>query len=573
LSNIYTFVHDTSEPHCRHFDNQSQIDQNLEQDNLIEFIKKYTYKNQEATLQHQIQKKKEGFVWKITKTLQAEKLSNYRFGITIPLKQIEIKDNNEHILTPLINYQQQWQSKYPDQTNIDLPILQVNSFVICIPITENVQFFQFEENDSKYLKIATKYGSDLTLTIHIIPNDNCDLKQMYCNVFPDSKEYAYQAELLKRKIHHKYDIRVLSHEIFHQSECVVYPPNSEELELYMKLLEENLSFYPSTFFEHINLKTISICGYMVRDLELIKGVSGSNGILLNASSKLRHDLQCRAIHHEIFHMVEKKALQNNHEKLWNKLPKNDSFIEHFKDINNIANPSEYRCELFAIFIVDPQFIRQLAETDKTLLHKLNVIQSIFGEISPECNQIIQNHDRDKENDLVRFYEPKCNPNNSVPILDRLLVGVKHSCLTKMVSVLGITQNILIVQNESQVPKNVDLAYVTINPLDFCAIEYIEHNIQVAESFNQWISIHNNLEKRKTVLRLKSEDVLRFNTHIVENFFRGVKEHLNVNNLWDIDGKIRPYNLDSIPFLKKNWDLFRNASVIIRVGYSNVSYEE
>lgn len=575
LLDIYTFIHDIEEP-CHHFDNQLPICISNKQDNQIIFTKKYTYGKISTTLQHHIQKTDRGFVWEITRKVATDELHHCRFGITIPLGTFNIKDKNGSILTPIVNYQQQWQPKYADQTNIDLPILQLEKsepMIICMPIADNVQFFKFKENNVEYLKISTKFGDELKITIHFLFNAGDDLKQIYCDIFPESKNYVYQSELLKRKIHSKYNIRILSHEIFHRSGYITYPPTIDELETYMELLEENLSFYPSKVFGYIGLKNISICGYLVNELELIKGYSEAGGMLLNASEKLAYSLKCRTIHHEMFHMIEGTVIRNDEVKTaWNKLPPYDSFTEHFKEVRAITHPNEYRCELFSTFVLDPRFVRQLAEKDLIVRHKFDIVKSIFGKLSPECDQIIRNHNQKIENSLIPIYENSQKITLITP-MDRQLIAVKHSCSPEVLKIFKNTTDILIVDDPSKVPQQVDIAYITINPLDFCAIEYTKYQIPVEDSFNQWVAMHIELEGGKSAIHLKSEDILRYNIPVVKGFLEGVGDFLNVDNLWNINEEIRPYHLDSIPFLKKIWNLFRNTPIIVRMGYSDVSYEE
>lgn len=129
-----------------------------------------------------------------------------------------------------------------------------------------------------------------------------------------------------------------------------------------------------------------------------------------------------------------------------------------------------------------------------------------------------------------------------------------------------------IQSIDQIPANMNVAYVTINPLDFCAIEYNENNIPVEESLTRWIEIHAVLENDHA-LRLKNEDILRFDSAVVKRFLEGIEVSFDVNKLWGIQGEIRPYHLDSVPFLKQVWRVFRESPVITKVGYSDTSLEE
>lgn len=579
VSWIYSFVHDTNEPHCNHFDNQLPVTLHGTKDEppFVSFTKQYTYNKASVNLQHQVQKTNFGYSWEIKRVVQPDELHPCRFGITIPLGTFNIEDKDGDISTSIINYQQQWRNKYVDQTNIDLPIIRIKGtrpIIICTPITDNIQLFKFKDGDSECLKISTQSGNELSLTVHIMREDDRNLKKIYCDVFPDSKSYVYQAELLKRKIHSKYGIRVLSHEIFHFAGVVSHPSENEELEYYMKLLEENLSFYPAKIFQRIGLKNISLCGHLENESDLIKGVYERGGILLSSSEKLGYSLKCRAIHHEIFHMIEHIVLHDVNEKFksfWNELPSRDSFTDHFKANKSIEQQNEYRCEMFATFILDPRFVMQLADSDPVVQKKLDTVKLIFGKLGPEYYRAIHSHDEKTENTLVPIFK-KPQKSEPIQIRKRLLAGIKHSCLPGLIKVLKNDQDFLMIDDSFQMPQK-DLAYVTINPLDFCAIEYEQHQIPVEDSFEKWITIHTKLESSREVLRLRSEDVLKFNLHIVRDFLEGVEAVFEVDDLWEVKGEIRPYKLSSIPFLKKMWNLFRNNPIVERVGYSDILCEE
>ena len=570
LPGIYTFVHDSK---CNHFDNQIPVTQLTIKGIGIEFTKEYTYRKISVTLHHEIQETNWGSVWNITRRALSKELHHCRFGITLPLGNFSVEDKNELISTPIINFQQLWELKYQDQTNIDLPILRLkrsNPMIVCTSLTSDVQFFRFKENEEEYLKISTKTASELNLTIHIIPNREDKLEQIYCDIFPESKDYVYQSEVLKRKISSKYDIKVLSHEAFHKGEYTAQTPTQDELESYMKLLEKNLNFYSREIFEHIGLKIVNVCGYLSSGSETIKGYAVKGNILLNASEKLGHNSKCQTIHHEIYHMIERTLTSAKREKLesmWKSLPADDSFTKRF----GVVDPVEYRCDLFATFVLDPRFAERLADEDIVVRRKLRIVKSTFGSMGTQCDKIIQNHKQKEENILVRIEEDK-HENEPAKTQERLLVGIKHSCLPELFLALKKT-NPDVIDDASQVQVQSDIAYVTLNPLDFCAMEYIEQKVPVEDSFVRWISIHKKLESSKSVLRLKSEDILTFNTHEVKNFLEGAGVFFEVCYLWDIAREIRPYHLDSIPFLKQIWGQFRSDSIITKVGYHDISYEE
>lgn len=573
LDNVYTFVHDMEEPYCEHFNNQHPITLLQEDKNEASFKKKYTHYFSSITLNHLVKRTSQGFEWKINRILQADQLIPCRFGITFPLSNPVVENKNGQIRMSLINYQREWRQDFRDQTNIDLPILKITiankPAYITLPFTEDVQFFLFTSEQQYFLKVSTLNSCDMQLPVSVSFDLSLDFLDFYCDRFPRSRNYVYQFNTLSRKIREKFGICILSHQSIAQ--YGILPPTEEELESYIVVLEENFNFYPKKFFEWLGLAYMSICGHPETGKKIYSGLlMRGRTPIFNASSKMGKVLQAKAIHHEIFHMIENKLSPDKSDKLnsmWDSLPVEDKFTEHF--MGN-EQPGEYRADLFATFVLDPKFVQNLADVDPTVKTKLQVITSLFAGISKDCSDTISTHTRYPENTLTQM----CNPRKELkkkPLAEPMkkrcqLCGIKHSCLSSF-GMSGIEIN-----SSEEVPAG-NLAYITLNPLDYCAIEYIRHKVPVEKSLETWISIHNKFEQADFVLHLKTEDVLKADIMTIREFWRGAGMDFDVEKVWKIKDELRISPLDTIPMLKNTWDLFRDSPVIARVGYGDISFED
>lgn len=567
LSNVYTFVHDMQEPHCNHFDNEHHVETNHEEDKAS-FEKEYTSYNCSIKLNHEVKITPSGFSWDITRLVESDQFISCRYGITLPVDCLAIEGVDGIIDVPLANYQQEWRSDFEGQLNLDLPIIKVfiskKPAYIQLPFTESVQFFIFEDNGKKFLKISTLNGCDVQLSIAMSFNTNEPFLESYCRHFPGSQSYVYRYETLKEKIQSKFGIKILSHQSLTQG-YDVQPPTNEELEKYIVILEENLNFYPKDFFKWLGLKTISICGHLITDNKICGGLLVRTSMLFNASAKLGPIFQAKAIHHELFHMIEKKlplSKQRELRQMWDEFPDRDSFSMHFAG-KPLADPMEYRAELFATFILDPAFIRDM--DDPSVKKKFQMVASIFSGISTECAERITTHCPQTENTLTRMNEPPAK-NEPIPERQWQFCGIKHSCFRDL-NIEGIE-----ICSPDDVP-NGDVAYITLNPLDYCAIEYVHHGIPIEKSFKTWINIHTKLEQANSACHLKTEDVLKADLTTIKQFWKGVGLDFNVEKIWGIEDKLRTVPLSSIPMLKNAWGFFRDSSIVVRLGYNNMPFED
>jgi hypothetical protein len=467
----------------------------------------------------------------------------------------------------LINYEHHWRFNWEGQTNLELPIIRVplnEPFFLSSSLDQNLQFFCYKEKERTYLKAATMYEEDLSLLLKFSPIQS-GYRDAYCDLYPQAHDYVYQWYTLFEKIRRQYGIKVLCHQTATDLPMIGNPLSEDELSDVSTILEEELSFYSESFFDTIPLKTIVVCGDVVVDSSTLKGHQYRDGILLNSSSTVGEMSIRRTIHHEIFHIVENTLSPdrlNDINQDWEKLPADDQFVRLYHLSRLQITPSEYRAELFSYYAIDPGYIHHLAQQDSTVRAKWEIVKMIFLGFDAETQL------RSIENSGV--VTTKVVTNRQTDITGELrLTTIKHSCANLL--------NTLLLEpipkfDRDEILDSSAVICLTINPLDYCAFEFVERSASPDASMEFWIEEHECLLSHN-VHFLQSEKIYQLQWAFLKRFFAGFGREINVKSIRGHSDRIRPLPLKNVPLLDKVWKHWRGHPILTKTGYHHISFQE
>lgn len=567
LSRVYSFVHYDGDAKAPAFDNDADISLLSSDDNSVTFLKEYSHLGDIITLKHTVSDKDDAFYWDIEQLDPfKDPYISCRFGITIPIdSSVYIVD--DVIAPPVVNYNQHWHSIYEGQIDIDFPIVRTDSLHIMSPIHHNVQYFSFEHDKQRYLKISTMSDDDMSLSIKIEKREG-NMKEAYCKSYASSESFVFRSKAVLAKLERMYGVTISVHQSINTQYKSVVATDSE-IEDYVELLEENLSFYPRNICELIGLKQISLCGNITDGEVVIKGWRTARNIMLNISSQLHNIDKAKALHHEIFHMVEDAApreLMSYEHIRWRGLSAEDAFSKH---CGGPLSLTEYRAELFATFVLDPAFIKLLRK-DAEFDQKVSSVLSMFSSLGNKCELAIGTHKHLKESPhLIRIQHS--SPQQLPFRLDRfVLAGLRHSCLEWMGRCLSV-EPLGFVEDLDSIPDS-PVVYTTVNPIDYCACEYLKDRTPVEESMKRWVQSHEKIEAMAKSYCFLTENALKHDIGYVSNFFEALGHDFNKERLYEIED-IRRHPLEGIPMLRKIWSVYRRVPIVVRVGYNTMSCED
>lgn len=171
----------------------------------------------------------------------------------------------------------------------------------------------------------------------------------------------------------------------------------EELRKYYPILSQELSRYSKTIFQSIPLRRIVLCARLTIDGKSRAGLAleSEGTILLNVTPPewLDEESIRRVIHHELFHVMDVILTPNRKAadtwaimnpayftyggndimealEITNQSPDGRTEVPGLLNYYSMVSVQEDRAELFSYMIVRPDYLKDIADTDKIILTKV-----------------------------------------------------------------------------------------------------------------------------------------------------------------------------------------------------------
>ena len=566
---VYTFVHDFSEPICNHYSSSNEIKIEKQTENSIQFCKKYDYFSLNANLEHNIQIQENDIFWDI---VSKDSVPEYRFGISILVDDVSIQSIDGVTQESLINYTKDWKFQYSNQRNVNIPIIRFQSqnktYDIGTHFETDVQFFYYMDGEKRYLKISTVLP-EIFLNIRISSTIKDDIRNSYLYFFPMAHKLVFPTT---NQISKKYNVKITNYQSVNILGFQGSAASEDETNSGLEILNNCLNFYPNDILNKIGIKRIHLFSEITDGQDVLHGLYDRGSLLWNVSSKINEFEKAKSFHHEIYHAIEKCYLNiETVNKEWNNTP--DCFSKIILS-PRIESPNEYRAELFAYWVIDPNFVYSIITKDEFVFKKLKIVHEIFSGLGSEYRDIIINYKIPSEpQQLIYLYiKDYWNSSKKEIILPKmsdrhLLSFLDHSYVSDFLSIFAKYEidrfDIESVEKFLETSNGSSL-FITINPLDYCIQMYEQNKIHAFKSFEYWMGIHQKLINKK-ICFIHSEWLHSGNFSILKTFLNstfGVS--INTQEMPIIDP--RPYSIEGVPGLNFVWNKYRRHPTIAKLGY-------
>ena len=525
INNIYTFAHCNIRDMYEHFDNS--IDSNIivHNNECLEFTKIYRFAKHAIELTHHIKCSSSSICWTINRQNDLDILP--RFGITFPHTYHKINLLSGETDSHIINYSTMWRPNYPDQTNIDTPLLKIGNIAISTNEDSDMQIYTYRDNGVDYVKICSLSEHSDSLSINI---DYCkNLREFYNSIsVPTTKEYW---ELLIKKIRKNHNINIITDQSVRKLNITGRTPVADELMRYIPILDDELSKYGDSTLQDLGIETITLFSGLYDD---ICGMHYNGSILFNCSLNMSTIDLIKTIHHEIFHAAEDQL----------GLPNSDKLAEKFADLMT---------GLLSYDDIDP--VDHLFYSIVNSLYNSHKI-----DVPLVKNTYITTRASSSQHNTLNFNNNKKSKYSVITGLDNMNYGL----IAAMSNVDHISINAI---NQYEM---YNILSVIQNPLTYCAVGFLISKKDVEDSFQQYI-INANALKHTNIL--KEEDILNMNYLACRSFFDRFSININIDSLFDQYDHPIEFLFSDIPHINKIWNIYKSHPTIINLGYDLYSCED
>lgn len=323
--------------------------------------------------------------WRIE--IKGKYLTGFRFGVVYPTyNNASIFSDKKEIETPISNYFHMLARSFRNQTTLDVPLLTVRQKDKCISffcsLDMSVQFFH--NIDDNNIRITTSTNVTNCFEIFILRHKELqDGKRVFLETYPEAAPILNRWEQLLERVQSKYKAKIRYHHEDGQCEShgkkyTYCNPCDSKIEEYCMLLEQEMSKYPSDFFEQLDINGMLLVANMKMECDGqiydIHGAIFYDQLLLDVNNP-----NVWVIHHEICHCLENQLRY----ELWP--GGNYSLFEaKWAVIDNRWPQSdldvEFRCNLFSWLMINRQEVDQQCLANPLLNKQVQILIKKMGNL-------------------------------------------------------------------------------------------------------------------------------------------------------------------------------------------------
>ena len=398
--------------------------------------------------------------------------------------------------------------------------------------------------------------------------DDCDLKKLYKEMYPDSANLIDFWKIVFTKISQYYQLEVCYRQDMNRWSILGQIPTPEDIEKIAPLLWEELSIYPRKFFKAIGLEKIFLCYHLSKNNKPSYGAIINNTLFIDIAQRSNTTLAL-TIHHEIYHQMETMSPGPT---------LSGGYDFYNQKIATRKTDKEVTSETFAYLLVDPAYMNAEAIKSAHLQHDLAQIllyvNNFAGDIKISNDKvsgepILHNY---LQFDRTREYKNSINKYTiQHPAFDKfIIIGLQGCGLSLLYEI--INKNIEIKEYPYAIQQNESLLYMVRDPVDYCALRYHKYNEAADEAMQRWLVTYKSLAQQGLPF-IKYEDIVTYNSSRISDFLKLInKDDENIN--WSVinEQRIGAYDISIVPLLRRVWVSVKRDPIMLFLGYtSNLKY--
>lgn len=526
----YSFVHLMNPPYFTPLDNSKQVQNG--------FLKEYS--RDDVLVQTKQSISTESIVnWQID--IKNVPTQNFSYGITILIDSTIPKDVQNEPLTRVSNYADVNAYRWKEQKQLKLPVVYAyingKPVTICTDPKNEAQFFYFDESEKRYIKVS--HSSKTQRMNLFIANGHTDV---YKTLYPASKQYIEFSGVCFNKVRKYYGAEVNTKHMVYKDE-VFSLPQEKEIEPYAEILWNELRHYPSNIFHMLGVKNLFLYSSQGRFNGFFDG-----DIYLNTSPDISPAQKIIAIHHEIFHAIEKKLRRSHDDHLatvYGLLIHDQTYLEHAITINPKTKNSIK--EVVAMLAsIDESFVSMIKKKPQTDQFRNLDIAYKSREKTLEIASALERH---------KIYEiPKFSAQHNA----FMFVGFPGCGLTLAKKIFNAHST-----------ESADPVVLVRNPLDICLRVYLKNQSDIFDTYARWQEYYTG-KMSKGLPFVKYEDIVSMNKKPILKALSQWNVEIPKSWMSEIDIDQIQYNCVEVTGLELLLSEFVNTKTAWYYGYETLS---
>lgn len=525
----YSFVHLMNPPYFTHLDNSKPITLQIKEYSLDDVLVRT---RQSICI--------ENFVnWQIE--IESMPVQNFSYGITILIDSTIPKDTQNEPLTRVSNYADVNAYRWKEQKQLKLPVVYAyingKPVTICTDPKNEAQFFYFDELEKRYIKIS--HPSKIKrMNLYITSGHTNDYKALY----PESKQYIEFSSVCFNKVKKYYGADVSTKQMKYKDE-IFFLPQEKEIEPYAEILWNELRHYPSNIFRILRVKNLFLYSSQGRFNGFFDG-----DIYLNTSSGISVSQKIIAIHHEIFHAIERK-LQKKHDEhlatVYGFLMHDQNYLEHSIAINPKIK-DDIKEVIAMLSDIDESFvslIKRKPQTDQ--FRNLDIAYKSREKVLGIASIL----EKQKIHEIPKF---------SAKHDTFMLVGIPGCGLALAKRIFN-----------NYATENADPVVLVRNPLDICIRAYLKNHSNIFDTYARWEEYYT-YKMNNGFPFIKYEDIVVMNKKPILKSLSLWNVEIPKSWMSEIDIDRIQYNCAGITGLELLLSEFVNTKVAWYYGYEMLS---